>query len=115
MLLAQVSPLSGFLISLLPQALPALWPSPPLARNWIPERGSVGKGAKEGGQGTWRLLRQQQEGAGIEESPAVQAQDGVLFGLLPCLPQGLALSPSKAGMAHLSGCSPKLPLGLFCQ
>lgn len=47
------------------------------------------------------------------ESPA--AQDGVRLSLLlPSLPQGLALSRSKAGMTHLSGCSPKLLLGLFC-
>lgn len=47
-LLAQVSPLSGFLISSAPGAACFL-AQPPPARNWIPERGSDGKGAPRRG------------------------------------------------------------------
>ena len=95
----------------LPQALPAFWPSPHPSGTGS-QRGGVGKGAREGARGG---ARPYQEGAGREESPTARVQDGVQLNLpLPSLAQELALSPSKAGMTHLPGCSPKLPLGLFC-
>ena len=47
-LLAQVSPLSGFLISSAP-GIACFLAQPPPARNWIPERGSDGKGAPRRG------------------------------------------------------------------
>lgn len=95
----------------LPQALPAFWPSPHPSGTES-HRGGVGKGAREGAHGG---ARPYQEGAGREESPTARVQDGVQLNLpLPSLPQELALSPSKAGMTRLPGCSPKLPLGLFC-
>lgn len=49
--LAQVSSLSGFLISPAPGAAACSLAQPPPTRNWIPGRGSVGKGAGEGARG----------------------------------------------------------------
>ena len=82
----------------LPQALPALWPSPhPPVPELDPREGECWKRGQGGGAG--RLLRQHQEGAGIEESPAASSWNGgrllPLSLFLPSLPQGLALSRSK--------------------
>lgn len=65
-LLAQVSPLSGFLISSAPGAACFL-AQPPPARNWIPERGSDGKGAP--GRGCEAVLAAPGGGRAVRSHP----------------------------------------------
>lgn len=88
-LLAQVSPLSGFLISLLPQALPALWPSPHSPGTGSQRGGVLERGPRRGDRGQGGCLGSSRRGRALRSHPQFRRRMG--FGSafsFPACPRG---------------------------